>query len=278
MKTGIVMEMQNGKAVVLRPDGAFIEQKACPGWEVGAVVALVPPKQTRAGLFKRLAAIAACLVLVAVLGFGGYRFLFETVSVISIDINPSVELELNRLGRVTALTAYNDDGSALLAGQDLKGRPYSEAVATLLQSEGMQPYLSANAVLEFSVYSQTDEQGLLAYLNGQSEAIRASHPQLQVHCSGVGYEVMEQAHAHGISPGKMRALLELQELDPTIDMDEYSHHSMSEIHRLIREHHGEGETQGQGFGGNTDGSHGSGSGGGNGHGSGGGNGHRGGNG
>lgn len=273
------MEIQKDVAVLLQPDGVFIQRKASPDWEVGNVVAVNPQRQPKTVLFKRLVAVAACFVLLAAIGFGGYTFLFETTSVISMDINPSVELELNRMGRVLRVTAYNDDGSVLLSGLNLKGKPYAEAVPALLQSEAMQPYLENNVVLEFSVYSQNDEQNLITYLNAQGDSIAADYPQLQVHCNGVGHEVVQQAHEHGISPGKMRALLELQQLDPNIDIEEYSHHSVSEIRRLIQEYHGEETPQGQGNGarnGNSEGNgggegnggtgpHGSGNGGGGGH-------------
>lgn len=248
MKTAIIMEIQNGVAVLLQPSGIFTQHKACPEWEVGNVVAVDAPRKPRAVFFRRLAVAAACLILLAVAGFGGYTLMFETAAVISIDINPSVELGLNRMGRVVSATAYNDDGNVLLAGLQLKGQPYKAAVATLLQSETMQPYLASNVVLEFSVFAKNDAQGMVEYLNTQGESITAQYPQLQVHCNNVGQEVVQQAHEHGISPGKMRALLELQQLDPSIDIQAYSHHSMADIHRLIREHHASDSSQAQGNG------------------------------
>lgn len=242
------MEIDGNVAVILQPDGAFVKQKAQSDWMVGEVVAVSQPQKTNAVWLKRLSLAAACLVLVLLAGLGGYTFFFETASVVSVDINPSVELELNRRGHVVNLTAYNDDGSVLLDGLDLKGKPYEEAIPALLQSDAMRPYLQDNAVLEFSVYSKTDEQELLTFLNGQREEISDIHPQLEVYCNGVGYEVVEQAHEYGVTPGKMRALLELQELDSSINIAEYSHHSMGEIRRLIREHHGKDSSAPQGGG------------------------------
>ena len=57
-------------------------------------------------VWKPVCALAACL-LVVVLGLGGYHLYFTPTSVISIDINPSLEVDVNRLGRVIALHGYN---------------------------------------------------------------------------------------------------------------------------------------------------------------------------
>lgn len=249
MRTGVVMEIQDKTAVVLQPNGLFVEQPTRPGWEVGGVVALPPAGGGKAVLFRRLAALAACLVLAVLVGFGGYALFFETASVISVDINPSVELGLNRMGRVVSATAYNDGGGLLLSTLDLKGLPYEEAVPALLQSEALRPYLAENAVLECTVYSQSNQAGLLAYLEEQTAALARQYPRLQAHCSGVGQELVAQAHEHGVTPGRMKALLELQRLEPDIDIDAYSHHSMGELHQLIREHGGQGQGgYGQGSG------------------------------
>lgn len=265
MKTGVVMEIRNDVAVILQPNGVFIEQAPRPDWEVGSVVGIDAQHKPRAMWIKRLAVVAACFVLLLAAGLVGYTFLFQTSSVISIDINPSVELKLNRMGRVVDMSALNDDGSILLSGLELKGKPYSEAIPILLQSEAMQPYLANNLVLEFAVYSQNDAQDILDYLNVQGQVAAATYPQLRVHCNGVGSEVVQQAHEHGISPGKMQALLDLQQLDPSIDVDTYSHHSMAEIRRLIREHHGgTGQGGGSGSQGGSNGSQGEGNGHGNG--------------
>lgn len=234
MKTGVVMEIDGDTAVVMQPGGAFLRSAARPGWEVGSVVQ-IDTERPKVVLFRRLALAAACLVVLAGLGLGARSVLFATASVISVDINPSVELELNRRGRVVAVNAYNDDGSAMAEDLDLAGKPYQEAVPLLLSSPQMQPYLAAGQVLEFSVYSETDEAALMAFMSGQGEAAAAHHPQLKVHCTGVGQEVVEQAHEHGVSAGKMKALLELGQLDPGIDIEEYSRYSMSELRRMIRE-------------------------------------------
>ena len=45
----------------------------------------------------------ACLLLFATSGLGGYSLYYTEAAVISIDVNPSIELDINRWGKVVAL-------------------------------------------------------------------------------------------------------------------------------------------------------------------------------
>ena len=54
--------------------------------------------------FQRIFAVV-CMVLVAAAGIKGYSWVQTPVSYVSIDINPSIELELNRFDKVVTVTA-----------------------------------------------------------------------------------------------------------------------------------------------------------------------------
>ena len=58
----------------------------------------------------RLALGAACAMAALFLCIGSYALLWMPVAYVSIDVNPSLELELNRLDRVISGRAYNEDG------------------------------------------------------------------------------------------------------------------------------------------------------------------------
>lgn len=248
MKTGIVMELRQDTAVLLQPDGTFVERKKQAGWVLGAVVVI----HARSVVipFKQLLAAAACLVLLLGAGFGGHTWYTEVTSIISIDINPSLELELNRTGRVVALVAYNQDGTMLLDSLALEGKPYSQAIPFLLQSEAMRPYLEQNEFLEVSVYSEKNSDVLVRYMEGVLASVSAGHPHMQTSCTGVEQALVEEAHRYGITPGRMCALLELQAVDPTVDLEDYSGRDIGAIRSRIRACHqksGSGH-QGRGHG------------------------------
>ena len=82
--------------------------------------------------YKVLASAFAC---VALLLFGGYWLYFTPTVEISIDVNPSIELGVNRFNRIVSLESYNEDGQALLDSLDVKYMDYSDAVTQIIESE-----------------------------------------------------------------------------------------------------------------------------------------------
>ena len=101
-------------------------------------------------VWKPVCALAACL-LVVVLGLGGYHLYFTPTSVISIDINPSLEVDVNRLGRVIALHGYNEDGEEFAASLDVLHQNYQQAVDEILNSDTIVDCLNEGGFLSVSV-------------------------------------------------------------------------------------------------------------------------------
>ena len=99
----------------------------------------------------RLALSAAGAMLTVFLCIGAYAMLWMPVAYVSIDLNPSLELTLNRLDRVIGVEAYNEDGQGILEGVSVKGMRYGDAIESIVGSEGMQPYLTWDAALTFTV-------------------------------------------------------------------------------------------------------------------------------
>lgn len=92
-----------------------------------------------------VAAVAAALVAVLVGGWYG-RVLAPPppVALVALDINPSVELLLNRTSAVVAVRALNPDGQRILAGADLIGKPAPDATAALVDRAAAMGYLAAS--------------------------------------------------------------------------------------------------------------------------------------
>ena len=72
-----------------------------------------------------------------------------------------------------------------------------------------------------------------------------------VECSGAGSEEHHAAQEAGVSMGKYRAFLRLQELDPSITLDQVMDLSMGELHDWIHSFGQDGAqsgSNGQGYG------------------------------
>lgn len=179
--------------------------------------------------FKRMAvALAACLALAAV-GIGGFAYAQPTTYV-GIDVNPSLELGVNRFGIVVEANALNDDGRALLDAVPLTGRSYADALASLTQSDAFAPYTQDDAFVEISVTSNDTRQA--EDIRQQSDACLDALP-CHGSCHAVDGETRDAATAAGMGVGRYRAALELMELDPSMTLEKCATLSMRELRDRI---------------------------------------------
>lgn len=249
MKTGVILAIRDGVATILLTGGAFIQAPAKAGWHKGAVVS-IQMQRPRRGLQRALAA-AACLVLLLTGFIGTHRYVNAEAAVISIDVNPSVELAINRMGRVNRVTAYTDAYAEGLPEDRLVGLPYEQAIRSLLSST-MAPYLQEGGFVEVSVYTadQHDER-ISSQVEDTLAEVSALYPQLETRCTQVDEETVAQARSHHMTPTIYLAVLELREIDPTVEVESYAGCSIGEVRSEIRRRCGEqgGARHGQGMGG-----------------------------
>lgn len=180
--------------------------------------------------FRRAAtALAACAVMLLV-GLGGYRTYFQGVSFISVDVNPSIEIGVNRFDRVVSVTGYNEDGEDLARSVTLKNKTYSDALTLLMDSEIMATYLENDELVTVTVLGATDEKSveMLTNINRCAYADDAN-----VTCRSGNRADVAAAHEAGLSFGKYEAFLELQALDPTVTPEEVSGLTMRQIRDRI---------------------------------------------
>lgn len=198
------------------------------------------PKAKRGGFrgvrFRRALAAAACLAVAAAC-LGGYRIYAQPTAYVGIDVNPSIELSVNRFGIVVGSEALNEDGAALLESVALANRGYEDALEALTGSEAFAPYAQKDSFLEISVAS--DDAGLAERLRSQSDACLSG-----LACGGSCHEVDEKTHHEaaeaGMGMGRYRAAIELMELDPDMTLEDCASLSMRQLRDLIDEcEHGE---------------------------------------
>lgn len=187
---------------------------------------------------RRKALLVLCSIFVLVIGALGYDMVQTPVSYVSIDVNPSIELALNRLDRVVSATAYNEDGNVLLKDISVNGKPYKAAIDLIVESKPMQPYLSGNAVLSFTIASASQEKEA-ALLKGIESCAGCKNHGGESYRADIG--AVDEAHQKGLSLGKYAAYLTLVQYDDTVTTQDCQSMSMSEIHDRIQAHQNDGE-------------------------------------
>ncbi len=189
---------------------------------------------------------------VAIAVFAGLFFI--PYSFISIDINPSIELEANTFGIVINVSAVNEDAVDIVESADVWGMSYTDAIDTIASTDEFSGYSDSPA--EITVISPSSE--MIDEIN-QTEFVSQGN----VTCYSSGSELKEQADELGISFGKYRSYLELLELNPGVKFEDVVDLPTGVIRRII-ENGGVIDDEISSFGGGQ----GNGYGGGNGHGNG----------
>lgn len=175
-------------------------------------------------------ALAACLALAAV-GVGGYAWAQAPCAYVAIDVNPSIELGINRLGNVASVRAYNEDGERLLQALDLDGLAYADAMAAL--EERLRGYLDDGATVEMTVVCDDERQA--AELEQVGVGCLSASGSGSVHCSHASSEEHHAAESAGMGLGKYRLYLELVDAGVNISPEEASAMTMRKLRALLED-------------------------------------------
>ena len=159
----LVMETHPAYAVVLDERGRFLRAanlRYQVGQTVEDVVELRPSEPRRRGPGRWLLAVlaAACLGLAA-LGYWGYwRPHFTPYGALRIQINPDIALTVSRTDRVLDVRPLNDEGEALLEGEDdLRGEDSDDAVEELVERALDRGYLAPGGRVTITASSEDDD-------------------------------------------------------------------------------------------------------------------------
>ncbi|MDL2232074.1 PepSY domain-containing protein [Ruminococcaceae bacterium OttesenSCG-928-L11] len=181
--------------------------------------------------------IAAMLALIVGLAFGhGY---FAPDSIINLDVNPSIELTVNRMEKVLNATPLNEDAGVILAEMNLKNTDLNVAVNAIIGSMVKNGYLSEikNSIL-ISVDSSDFKKGtqLQQRLSNDINSLLSAY---SLDGAVLSQTVSEDdrlkalARQYGISLGKAALVDLLVSQDETLRFSDIAPLSINDINLLI---------------------------------------------
>ncbi len=189
-------------------------------------------------------AAAAAIALFATGIFAGSRFsyLTNTVdSIVEIDVNPSVQLQINRKEKVLEATALNDDATQILDGMDLEGAQLNVAVNALIGSMLRHGYIDelANSILisvenddtargEALSQRLTQEVTQLLEENAVQGAVLA-----QAISTKQPTQLTQAASESQISSGKAVLIQKILDTKPLLTFDDLSGLSINDLNLLL---------------------------------------------
>ena len=206
----------------------------------GTVIPMTTKKTTK----KRWTTLAAACLALVLLGGGGifYQQAHAVASVVSLDVNPSIELKVSRNEKVLVCTPLNEDAKAILAdmggGADLKGAKLDVAVNAIVGSLVRNGYLnSISSAIMISVEDNDTaraeklQRELTSTVDGvlqTSEAKASVLTQTLTQDAGLA----QQARENSISTGKAALVNRVLALNPALKFDALAKLSVEELKDL----------------------------------------------
>ena len=206
----------------------------------GTVIPMTTKKTTK----KRWTTLAAACLAVMLLCGGGvfYQQAHAVASVVSLDVNPSIELKVSKSEKVLVCTPLNEDAKAILAdmgdGADLKGAKLDVAVNAIVGSLVRNGYLnSISSAIMISVEDNDTaraeklQRELTSTVDGvlqTSEAKASVLTQTLTQDAGLA----QQARENSISTGKAALVNRVLALNPALKFDALAKLSVEELKDL----------------------------------------------
>ena len=187
--------------------------------------------------------VAACLAVVLLAGGGVlYQQANAVASVVSLDVNPSIELKVNSSEKVLVCTPLNEDAKAILAdmsnGADLKGAKLDVAVNAIVGSLVRNGYLdSISSAIMISVEDKDTaraeklQRELTSAVDGVLQTSEAKAAVLtQTLTQDAARE--QQARENSISTGKAALVNRVLAINPALKFDALAKLSVEELKDL----------------------------------------------
>lgn len=244
MSKGIVMEINQKFLIVMTPAGLFERiprmDRSC---DVGEEIVYTPGiTRSRRPAFALLSGFVAAVMLVMLL-FTGLTSVFADKSVvayISIDINPSLELGIDKNKRVREMKGLNDKGLEIARSVSYKGRSMDDVTDKILQkAEDMKIFAAGEAdiVIAGTIVKEDAALDDVQVTEALKQLVLAhvvtKHPQeadkIQVTAFAAPAEIVTSAKENGLSVGKYSVYLNAKNAGHDIKLEDLQKDSVHNI-------------------------------------------------
>ena len=205
----------------------------------GTVIPMTTKKTTKR---RWTSLIAACLAVMLLGGGLFYQQVNAVASVVSLDVNPSIELKVNRSEKVLVCTPLNEDAKAILAdmgsGADLKGAKLDVAVNAIVGSLVRNGYLdSISSAIMISVEDKDAaraEKLQRELTSAVDDVLQTSEAKASVLTQTLTQDAAreQQARENNISTGKAALVNRVLALNATLKFDALAKLSVEELKDL----------------------------------------------
>ena len=187
-------------------------------------------------------AVAACLALLLIGGSGlglMYRQSNAVASVVSLDVNPSMEMRVSQSEKVLSVTALNAEAEEVLADLPLEGTDLNVAVNAVIGSLLRHGYLdSISSAILISV-EDSDANRAARLQQSLSTEVGTALQNAQSGASVLSQTVTQDAgldslaQANGVSVGKAYLIESIRGINSSLDFNDLAALSVEELKQMV---------------------------------------------
>ena len=209
----VIVEIRGETAAALGRDGTVFKVKN-RAYAVGQTIDVRRGVRSIRRQIAVLAAAAAAVFLIVGAGIFTYA---APYSMVSLDVNPSLQYTLNRLGLVLSVEAVNGDGDEILAEVGtLSNRSIEDAIVITVRQITEDGYFDGDEPGGIVIAASSRDEGEARRLaeNVRETAIsvtRESEKDVVVAALTVNQDQVDQAKELGVSPGKLTLVEQLRD-------------------------------------------------------------------
>lgn len=138
---GIVMEITGDTAILMTGSGEFVKVKK-PSSNISAGDEIIA-KTINTGINLKYAA-AAAIIMLMLIPFIYLQQAMATVAYVNVDINPSLEMGINKYNKVSDVKPFNDDAKKITESLSLKGMEIDAALSKVIETAADMGYMDDN--------------------------------------------------------------------------------------------------------------------------------------
>jgi len=177
---------------------------------------------------KIIVSIIVCLILIV--GIGGFIIWNNNriVSTVTLDINPSIEINLTRNEKVKSVVALNEDAKEIVDG-NLKGKSIDDTLKQITDNLIEKGYVTEENFLEIILYSEggISNKELETKLKETLEKKKIDSNIITI--NKVSKEDEELAKKYDVSPAKISYIKSIIKDNENINIEDLSNKSVSEL-------------------------------------------------
>lgn len=200
------------------------------------------PRNRRIETVYALIAAAAVILLSFNIGLQVYSNSVQSrvMTVVDIDVNPSIELKINQDDRIVSVRAINSDAVAILDGMDLKGTQTKVAVNAIMGSMFEHGYLQGDTDSVLVSVSNKDEIKSAEIQSNITEDIDSLMKAYSRDVSVIGQtiyegdpELISLSSTYGISEGKAALINKIISYNDIYTFNDLVSLNISELNEII---------------------------------------------